>query len=276
MTPRFQLSLSIQAQYFSRDCETFLRYRTAGKDERAASGIPTRALDHNPLMQAVLASGYAWEEEVVHRHLVGKVLVAPGTGPLHEHRFTPEETLRLLRTLRPGRLICQATLQPSPACHLHLGLDPDLVTLADNHSDLIEVRAHGGRRRLRILEVKRGEEVQLGHYVQVLLYALELAAMLGEAGITDAEVDLDTGGVWLGGQSAYQELDLPHFRPHLEDFLRRRLPELLWVPAHQALYHFNYRCKKCDFCDPCQEEMRRSDDVSCLTCRSSAGPSPTA
>jgi hypothetical protein len=202
MTTPFQLSPSTLAQYFSRDCERYLRYRTAGKAERAASSIPERAFDSSPLMRAVLDSGYAWEEEVVRRLLTGRALVAAGAGPLHERRFSPEETLRLLRSARPGQLLYQATLQATPAIHHRLGLDPALVALADNHPDLIEVTAAGRRRRLRVLDVKRSEEVQLGHYVQVLFYALELAALIDEAGITDAEVDLDTGGVWLGGQAA--------------------------------------------------------------------------
>ena len=82
-----------------------------GMAERLAAGIPSPEFDHSPLMQDVLESGLAWEEEVVERLLAGQLRVALGTGRLSERRFTGEQTIEMLRTARPRQFIYQATLQ---------------------------------------------------------------------------------------------------------------------------------------------------------------------
>jgi DNA replication ATP-dependent helicase Dna2 len=108
----FHVTPTLVARYFFQDCERYLRYRAAGRDERARSGIPNRQFDHSPLMRAVLESGSRWEEEVVTRLLRGNVAVAPGHQPLPERRFSQADTLDLLRTEQPGRYIYQANPRP--------------------------------------------------------------------------------------------------------------------------------------------------------------------
>jgi hypothetical protein len=260
----FHLSPSTIARYFFQDCERFLRYRAAPRPEREATGIPERQFDHSPLMRAVLASGTAWEGDVVEKILSGKVDVAPGIAPLSERRWAEAATLSLLRTAPPGRFLYQLTLKAPDSFYTALGLDPNLFTLGENHPDLIEVRADGGGRLLRVIDVKRGESLQLTYRVQVALYALELDAVLREAGITDARADLNVGAVWLGDQSAPEEFDLREVRPHVEQFLRHELPRILSMPPHEVPWHLQFRCERCDYFDHCRTEMRRHNDLSKL------------
>jgi hypothetical protein len=267
----FHLAPSTIARYFFQDCERYLRYRGAPRAEREHCGIPERQFDHSPLMRAVLAAGSLWEREVVEKLLAGRVEVAAGPGPLSERRHAETDTLDLLRTAPPGGYLYQVTLRPPPSFYTAHGLDPSFVTFGDNYPDLIEVRAEGGHRLLRVIDVKRGDSLQLAHRVQVLLYALELEAVLLAAGVSDARADLDVGAVWLGNQPEPEEFDLRAFRPHLEQFLRHDLPRILATPPHDAHWHVQFRCERCDYFDHCRTEMRRTNDLSKLAHLTSQG-----
>jgi hypothetical protein len=265
--PPFRTNPSAVARYFFHDCERFLYYGSATPQQRRREGLPAPAFDGNPLVEAILASGFRWEEEVVTRLLKGRVVVAPGTGELHTRRLSPEQTLRCLRREPAGRFLYQPTLVPPLLFYEQHGIDASLVTISDNHPDLVEIlpdpQRQGGR-LLRVIDVKRGEALKLTHRVQVLLYALELQALLDAEGITSARVDLAHGAVWLGKQPEPEVFDLAAFRPHLERFLRHDLGHILSGKARDAHWHLYHRCEWCEFFTHCREEMQKADDVSRL------------
>ncbi len=262
--PPFRLSPSTIARYFFHDCERFLYYSAATPEQRRREGIPRPEFDQSPLVEAILASGYRWEKEVIETHLQGRVVVAPGPGELHTRRLPPARTLRCLRDEPAGRFLYQPTLVP-PACFYEAhGIDPKLVAISDNHPDLVEILPDpAGGRLLRVVDLKRGEALKLTHRVQILFYALELQALLESEGIA-ARVDLEHGAVWLGKQPQAEVFRLGDFRPHLERFLRRDLGRILAGEARDAHWHLYDRCEWCEFFGPCREEMRRTDDVSRL------------
>ena len=174
-------------------------------------------------MQAVLESGLTWEEKILTQILAGRVLIAPGDGPLCERRFTAPATVERLRVEPVGRFLYQATLRPTRRFYDAYGLDPASVALGDWHPDLIEVREDpDGERLLRIIDVKRGDSLQLGYRLQVLLYALALEAVLADVGIAGVRVDLQTGAVWLGEQPEPETFDMRPLRPHLDTVLAPR------------------------------------------------------
>jgi hypothetical protein len=156
--PPFRTNPSAVARYFFHDCERFLYYTAADPAIRESHGIPKPEFDHSPLVEAILASGYQWEEEVVTRLLKGRVVVGPGSGALHTRRLSPEQTLRHLRREPAGRFLYQPTLVPPPLFYERHGIDPELVILSDNHPDLVQILtdADGGR-LLRVVDVKRGD-----------------------------------------------------------------------------------------------------------------------
>jgi hypothetical protein len=263
--PPFRVSPSVIARYFFHDCERFLRYSAATPEQRRREGTPAPEFDQSPLVEAILASGYCWEQEVLQTHLKGRVVIAPGAGELHTRRLPPARTLRCLRTEPAGRFLYQPTLVPPPRFYETFGIDPALVTVSDNHPDLVAVLPDpGGGRLLRVIDLKRGEALRLTHRVQILFYALELQALLDSEGIADARVDLDSGAVWLGKQPQADLFRLGDFRPHLERFLRHDLGRILAGTARDAHWHLYDRCEWCEFFGPCRDEMRRTDNVSRL------------
>ncbi len=262
--PPFRISPSTIARYFFHDCERFLYYTSATPQERKRQGIPKPAFDNSPLVESILASGYEWERDVVERLLKGKVVVAPGTGELHTRRLPLAATLRHLRREPAGRFLYQPTLAPPPSFYETYGIDPQGIFVSENHPDLLSILpGEDGKRRIRIIDLKRGEALKLTHRVQILFYALELQTLLEAEGI-DAEVDLECGAVWLGKQEEPEIFNLGDFRPHLERFLRNDLSRILQGEAREAHWHLYDRCEWCEFFDSCREEMRRTDDVSRL------------
>ena len=99
--PPFRTNPSAIARYFFHDCERFLYYSSADPKQRKRLGIPEREFDHSPLVEAILASGFQWEQEVVQRLLKGRVVVGPGSGELHTRRLPLDQTLR-------GLILCRA------------------------------------------------------------------------------------------------------------------------------------------------------------------------
>jgi DNA replication ATP-dependent helicase Dna2 len=270
--PPFRTSPSGIARYFFLDCQRFLRFNAASPRTRRDENLPTPEFDHSPLIKAVLESGFVWEKTVVEQHLGQQVFIAAGDGELHTRRFDWNATLQLLQEAPAGTFIYQPTLRLPLAFYERYGIDPQVVLISDNHPDLIAVSDDGnGRRVLQVMDVKRGEAMHLTHRVQVLLYALELEAILWAQSIDGAAVDMQKGEVWLGSQTAPTEFDLTDLRPHVESFLRRDLTDILRAPPEAANWHVYHRCEWCDYFDHCREQMQRDNDVSRLSHLTSYG-----
>ncbi len=264
--PRFRTSPSAIARYFFHDCERFLRYLSASHATRQIEALPTPDFDHSPVVKAILESGYAWEQTVLEQYLAGRVQIAEGTGDIHTRRFDWRQTLRWLRDAQPGTFLYQPTFRLPRAFYARYGLDPDLVVISDNHPDLLMVDQDGcGGRIVRVLDLKRGESLQLTHRVQVLLYALEMESICWADSIRDLHADTRCGEVWLGAHPAPTPFDMAELRPHVEAFLRNDLTRILQTNAEEAAWHVQPRCEWCEFFEHCRDQMHRDDDLSRMT-----------
>ena len=262
MPPRFRVSPSVLARTFFHDCDRFLHYSAATKETRAAEGLPSKEWDRSPLMDAILEGGYEWEEAVLARYLKGKVAIALGDGKVRDRRFGIEETVERLESEPAGRWIYQTTLEVPPAFYERHGIDPELVDFAPSHPDLLEVRTGPtGRRRFRVVDLKRGSSLRPAHAIHVGLYALILETLL-ESRKIDADVDLGEGAVWLGEHPAATPFDLAGALPHVRRFLREDLARVLGTPTADVAWHLHFRCEWCEYFDHCRGEMRSRDDVS--------------
>ena len=163
--PPFRTSPSAISRYFFHDCERFLRYTAAGAAQRKLDNVPARDFDHSPLMKAILESGYSWEQMVLDKYLKGKAKIAPGKGDVYTRRFDWAATVDLLRTAKPDTYLYQPTLRTPKAFYDGYGIDPALVTVSDNHPDLIAVLPGGPRKRHLTSEAKVRTISQLGTFL---------------------------------------------------------------------------------------------------------------
>ena len=219
MPAPFGVSPSALARYFFHDCDRFLRFRSTRR--ATAHGVPERRHDSGPVMEAVLASGQLWEEQVIEEHLADRAVVADGDGDLSSRTWTVPASIEQLRAAQPGQYLYQLTLRAPSTLYEALGLKPDEIEIRDNRPDLVEVLAdHSGARVFRVIDIKRGASVRLPYRIQVLFYALELQHILRAHSIPGT-VDMAVGAAWLGGADRPEEFELSSVQPHLMDLLVR-------------------------------------------------------
>src|SRR5690242_7341715 len=83
---RFYVSPSQIARYYFHECDRYLRYRSASREQRALDRIPKYEPDRSLLTKAILEGGLAWEAELLRTHLSRRAVIADGSGDLTERR----------------------------------------------------------------------------------------------------------------------------------------------------------------------------------------------
>lgn len=258
---RFRVSPSRLARFYFHECERYLRYSTATKQQRKIDGIPPIELDRTLVTKAILESGFEWEREVLGQ-LGDRAVIAAGEGDVTDRRHSADETLALLATATAGDAIYQPTLRAPRSFYEAYGLDPDLVEFVDCHPDLLFVEETDDGLQVRVVDAKATDEMALSHRIQTALYTLLLHHVLIEAGHEEGLTTSREGGVWLHGQDEPEWFELALISPQLETFLTHELSPLLEMPAADAFWHLAFRCEWCDYYSHCRDEAERTDDVS--------------
>ena len=163
------VSPSRVARYYYHECERYLRYTSTPKEDWAAEGVPAKDIDRSPVTQAVLETGYVWEEQVVER--LGERLTiadpAEPDQPVRDRVLAGEAAKAAIQALTPGTYVYQPTLVPSPAFYRRYGIDPAIVSFTETRPDLIEaVEDEDGALRLRVIDVKASPKSKLSHRIQ--------------------------------------------------------------------------------------------------------------
>lgn len=259
------ISPSRVARFYFHECERYLRYSSTPSAERAAEGIPSTPFDTRPVTQAILESGYAWEEEVLATRLGDRAEVAPPAEPDQPFRdrvLSAEESREVLGDLTPGRFAYQPTLTTPPGFYEEYGIDPAIVSVTDSRPDLIECYEDDeGILRLRVIDVKASPGVKLSHRIQATMYTLLIDHVLQDWGFEDRHVSPE-GGIWLANTDDFEKFDIRAMRPPLETFLHEELQQIMETPAHEARWHLYHKCEWCPYFEHCREQMRERDDVS--------------
>lgn len=249
----------------------------------------------------ILEGGHAWEEEALSRPEVAPHLIAPpGEGPLTSRRWGEgdeelEQSLRALREAPVGALIYQPKLRPPATLYDRLGLRPAQVTLRDNLPDLIQVMSPAqlerealgqlpfsewlklaldyetpaSERVFRVIDLKRSAKVKPSHRAQVFYYATELDELIS-LGQLKGRVDLEWGGVWLGGAAEPERVSLTAVAPYILGTIAE-LPKLLAGEVSEANWSLNGRCEHCDYWRACSAQAKEEDHLSRLSGLSQGG-----
>lgn len=264
----FQLSPSQIARYFFHDCQRHLRFFATPASARKTEGIPSPEHTVKKLHEPLLQAGYLWEEHVISKQLGRRVRVAKPAkvgSSLHDRTFSVEESLAVLKALKPGQFIYQPTLEAPKSFVSRFGLAPEVVRFARCRPDLIQLVESEDDRRpmLRVHDIKASQFLKPTHQLQTAFYALILESVLAEAGIKMA-VDFQTAGIWLNGAQESELFDLTLMLRTGEAFLRDELPAILSGPAKDVPWHLHFRCEWCEFYASCRAQAEKEQSVSLL------------
>ncbi len=266
MTSSLLLSPSRLARYFFHDCESFLVLGSLSDEEREVRALPSPHEDTSEVSRAIQEQGYAWEEEVLRTYLsAATVHVAQSKGRLSERFHTVQASLELLRTAAVGDFIYQPSFDASPSFYTTFELDPTQVHMARCRPDLLEIiqDEHTGKRKVRVIDLKRGEHLRSHYTIQLSLYALILDDLITCHNLDSLMVDQEQGAIWLGHHDAPTSCRLDVMIPHVRHFLMHEVNGLVHDPEH-ADWHVYSRCEWCAFYPHCAQRMHHEQDLSLL------------
>ncbi|MBF0289981.1 MAG: AAA family ATPase [SAR324 cluster bacterium] len=259
------MSPSRIARYFYHECDRFLLYHSISPQEREQQKIPKPPNNYNPVTQAMLDTGFAWEDQVV-QSLGTQVHIAqePTNTPLHKLQFEPPETLQFLDTIQPGEYLYQGTLETPRSFYEDYGLENANLLIPPCRPDLIKVeQTPEGDRLFSIIDVKASDTLKTAHKIQTIVYAMLLDHVCQANGI-DGVVNLNQAGVWIYETKKPELFDIHLLLPHLENFLSEALPILLTSNPQKVGWHLHYRCEWCDYYDYCRQEAETTQNVSLI------------
>ncbi len=267
MPASMQLNPSLLGKFFSLDCERMLRYSSTPEERRKQEGVPDPVPLQNPLAEAVIETGRAWEEKVVREILKDRVLVGPEKEDkrLYSRILPYKKTVSTLRKPKSGLYLYQSQLNPPIQFYNRYGFQeseihlnpcrPDLIAIVENSKDDYF---------LQVTDIKASHATKFSHCVQATLYTLILRDILEQEKIHQCKIDMENCSIWLFEQDQPEKFSISHLLPPFENFLRNKLPKILLQPASAAPWGLKPKCEWCEYYGHCREEAEETKDVSLL------------
>lgn len=259
----FSISPSKIAAHFLFTCDRHLQWQMAKSNFLFAHQIPQlqQKSNESKLMTALTSGGFTWEMELMTTILKDKLVSVNGFTPKPRGKaFTVQDTVKALCSVETEQWIFQSTFSVPSSFYEQYNIDRNLVQFSDCFPDLITKTEEG---KLRIVDAKASARVQLKHKIQVAMYTLMLEHILIANNI-EAEVDMEIGGVWLGGEKDYTRFNLSSILPHVRDLLQHDLMRVAKLPPNQTSWHLFFECELCPFMEHCKQETQQTNSVSRL------------
>lgn len=256
------LNPTLVARYFFFECPRYLGLSSLPLGTRQVCRLPPGQQRPSIAARFLTEQGERWEEEVVRAKIPDRVRMKAPPGLPHpgRQRFSPMESVTLLRTAGLGEYLFQPTLAPSHGLLADWGIDPGLYRFRDCIPDLLLV---GEDDRIRVIDVKASEMLRGSHRVQVGLYAMVLDRVCRDRRI-GRRADLEWGGVWLHGRDEPDWFELEPGLRVLRDFFADDLGAILGADPADLDWHLHYRCEWCPFYHDCRSEAEATRSVSLL------------
>ncbi|CAB4398827.1 unnamed protein product [Rhizophagus irregularis] len=131
----------------------------------------------------------------------------------------------------------------------------DNIKLGAFVPDFIEVKERDyGKKEIIIYDAKASKSTHTSHQFQVASYALLLEFIVKK--ISGLSIS-NTGGIFLPSSQSNTPFQLEKFRldfflPEVKKFFRNKLPEI--INAKTSTWHYNSRCRTCDFVNVCRKD----------------------
>ncbi|NUM34847.1 MAG: AAA family ATPase [Candidatus Brocadiae bacterium] len=267
MRDSMQLNPSLLGKFFSLDCERMLKYSSTPEERRMQDGIPAPVPLQNPLADAVIETGRAWEEKVVRDLLRDRVIVGPEKEGkrLYNRILSYKKTISSLRKPKLGTYLYQSQLEPPPSFYDRYGFQESQIHLNPCRPDLIQIAGSSKEGFfLQVTDIKASHATKFSHCIQATLYTLILRDIVNHEKLLNCEADMGNCSIWLFEQDKPECFSISHLLPPFENFLRYRLPKILLQPAHEASWGLKPSCEWCEYFGHCKAEAEEKKDVSLL------------
>lgn len=218
-----KLGKSTMAQTFKFDCDRYLRFKLASEEEKGRDGFEEDR-SKRPGIQLMAEAGKRWEIDkyedliaVAGRGKVAHVRDAEEDSTLQRREFrTVEDPLGLLRQDDPplaiveGEFVVPKDTTPGYEAAVEraglepVGARPDIMWIRRYPTGAPLVEGHGAspEYEIHIIDVKMAAEPSLRHFAEVTFYALALAAVLRERGLSERYAVSAEGFIWPGHHDA--------------------------------------------------------------------------
>ncbi len=297
------------AQTFKFDCDRYLRFKLASEEEKVRDGFEEDR-SKRPGIQLMAEAGKRWEIDkyedliaVAGRGRVAHVRDAEEDPTLQRREFrTVEDPLGLLRRDDPplaiveGEFVVPKDTTPGYEAAVEraglepVGARPDIMWIRRYPTGAPLVEGHGANPKyeIHIIDVKMAAEPSLRHFAEVTFYALALAAVLREKGLSERYAVSAEGFIWPGHHdaNAFRNLHLeaqargepdpltaaltetlkavPYevYQVHVRRFFEGRLPKVLEQDPLEADWHVGAGSQLCDYLPYCMAQAEREDNLS--------------
>ncbi|CAG8482686.1 10471_t:CDS:2, partial [Racocetra fulgida] len=142
------------------------------------------------------------------------------------------EILKTLQNAQIGRFLYKLKFEVPDDLYDKLGIKN--VRLRPFIPDFIEVIEEGGKKCLMIWDAKATKETRISH----------------QCGISISR----KGGIFLPSEDGLKRQTFSIDLPKVERFLCKELPQIVSTP--EVSWHYNSRCKACEFVNECREEAK--------------------
>ncbi|RIB26034.1 hypothetical protein C2G38_2164525 [Gigaspora rosea] len=249
------ISISDLSKYHQFDCDKLLRNTLDEDYERRRSTtndkrkVDELKIDNSTLRDAVKSRGGDFEAKVV-EDLEKKFNVVDCSS--HD----PSNALITLQNAKVGDVLYQLKFDVPDDLYDHLKIK-NIVRLKSIIPDFIEIVGESGKKkkRLLILDAKSSKGTRTSHQFQVAAYTYLLKHITKDIpGISVSKI----GGIYLPKKGG---MELQTFRTDfllskVEKFLSTDLRDI--ASASEVSWHYNSRCKTCEFVDDCRIDAKDS------------------
>ncbi|WP_437723734.1 hypothetical protein [Sorangium sp. So ce861] len=246
---KLSLSASAIKNWFQYRCERKLVYETI--DQRLRKTIP--------ILEQTLPAPWAdfgreYEGEVVSAYakVSGVRLLAPPSG---ESDLGERMSLEFLQGSTGTTAAYQLVLTGTSALRRDLGLEGMDIEFRRGIVDLLLAQQVGGRRVLRLVDIKSTHAALPFHKMQLAWYGWMLRGVL-EQNAVDASVDV-IGEIWHRSAGVPAEpwkvsaFPLRSYEAVIQDFARRELREAVARTVHperdDTRFHIYFKCEQCSY-----------------------------
>ncbi|CAG8586544.1 6755_t:CDS:10, partial [Racocetra fulgida] len=258
------ISISALSKYHQFVCDKLLRNILDEDNERRQSvntgerKVHKLKIDNSTLRDAVKSRGGDFETKVV-EDLEKRLRVIDCTLD------DPSKALVTLQNAQVGEVLYQLKFDVPDDLHDHLKIK-NVVRLKSFIPDFIEIVEENGKKRLVILDAKSSKGTRASHQLlnplypvsskfQVAAYAYLLKYLTKDMPhISVSKI----GGIFLpkNGGVELQTFRTDFLLSKIEKFLITDLVEI--ATASEVSWHYNSRCKTCEFVDDCRSDAKGS------------------